>query len=960
MKRKNQKLLSLTVAIMLALSFAGVFSSCDMVYVADPETEGSGKGNGNAVFLTEAERNNLESTGHFLKLTCMPVNTQVGNVFSVKVANSSSDVGKQNKENPVCIFKETNSFTATVYIPLSYNDNTDFLETGSFYTAFTIHVDAVKKYVVDLADKVLVDYTDGRGAYDVRNIPQASAADIRYLTIFNLPSGFVPQGISEVAVHNMHNPVASCKNYSLVEVFTSDGVTSVKIPLTYENSNSVFTANGSFFVSFELYYDALTHYSVMPEDRVSVHFISGNGFLDIGNMEGKTIPYLTVYGLPANITKKHFSNISVYNLTGSVANCSNNNNITILKNASLSTALIPLSSGGDDYFRDTGVFIVTFTVNIDILTQIVYTRDDRLMLDFFNGNASFDLDRLGFFNAELTNPSDLLAPVIKKDSSFEISGFIYKADNDLAINSFMPASSCTVYIYAYRNENEIFFEYSPAPPVYNNSKKGYYDGNKRALWKMFVCTVPPSVLGGSPRQIFLAKTPIDDGWDHLSYFTFDDPYLIAAFSDSDPVFALSGDSNPPPQTVILEPGVYLVRLVGAGGGSCIPYTYLSLDNYLVIFITGDLLQYGEPHHTRVLNISNNGNLQYDFFPNSFYKNLFYFPLIENCQGGDGGIVTELLFLNSSTTFTAFTGSGGDGSEVPSSGFSSGGAGGGSGSFLFSEQGYLLCAGGGAGSPGVSSFAPGGGGGIGGSIGSGSGGGASGLVIESLFFQDTYANSTSQAPYFTNESSSLTNYISSYGGKGGGYNGGSGGVSSGGSEPQLRNGSNGVSFVPVNSNLYDNNFNVSPYDYIKLNKTDILTHSGYSAAGSFSHLLASRLTTASYQTFSSGSGGSAFYISYSPVFNTLNANGIPERPPALPADVSMSNGRSSFSFYSLYNFSYANRTNQRNGGNNRTSIRGGGGNGGSKPLTDNSNFFIDRISFTDPKGKEGSVAIYKIQ
>jgi hypothetical protein len=969
MKRKNQKLLSLTAAILLALSFAIFFTACDMVYVADPESKSSGKGNGNAVFLTEAERDNLENTGHFLKLICMPVNTQVGNVFSVKIANSSSDVGRLNKNNPICIFKESNSYTATVYIPLSYNDDTDFLETGSFYTAFTIHVDAVKKYVVDLSDKVLVDYTDGRGTYDVRNIPQAGAADLRYLTVFNLPSGFVSQGISEVAVHNMYTPIASCKDYSLVEVFTSDSVTSVRIPLNYENSNSVFTANGSYFVSFELYYDALSHYSVSAQDRVTVNFINGNGFLDIGNMEGETIPYLSVIGLPSNITKKHFSNISVYNMTGSVAGCSNNNNIIILKESYYSTALIPLSYGGSDYFRDTGIFIVSFTVNIDALTQIIFSRSDGLMLDFFKGNASLDLiATLGFFSAELTNPSDVFAPVIKKDSSFDINGFIYKTNNDLVINSFLPLYSGVVYLYAYRNENEVSFEYSATAPNYNNSKKGYYNGNKRALWKMFLCTIPPSTPTGVPQYFFLAKTKIDDNWNHLSSFIIDNRFLIDSFSAVDPVFSLTGESDPPPASVTLEPGIYLVHLVGAGGGSA-----YNNDKNNIIFTNSYFLYNPSEFVECVLYFSSLPNtLHYSstlhffleknpslssFIPDSFEIDIKHLPLLLHTKGGDGGIVTELLFVNSTTTFTAFTGSGG---KKPSStlGYASGGGGGGSGSFLFSDQGYLLCAGGGAGSPGVSSFAPGGGGGFGGGIGSGAGGGASGLLKESLSIITTTHRVSSHGDHSeTAAESAKENIVSSDGGNGGGYKGGRGGLAHG--VFYTKDGSNGFSFVPIDSNISENNLYENPYNpqFLKVDKIKTLDLDRFlSTFGTFY----SQEKTASYQTFPGGSGGAAFYLSNSNIYNTLGVNGIPEPPPALPSCVSLSNNRKDVGtdntlYFSVYNFSYTEKTDQRNGGNNRNSERGGGGSGGG---IENTSLYV--LPIPSPNGKAGSIAVYKIQ
>ena len=755
----KKNLLSLAAAVLFAAAIAAFFTTCDMVYVEDPAS-GNSSGGGNSRILTEEEKNELEKNGHFLKLVCMPDNTQVPNIFSVSVANSSSIISKLDTKKPVSIYKEKSTATASVYLPLVYNDDTDFIETGSFYTGFSIHVDAVKKYVVDIKDKILVEYTNGRGTYDVRNIPQFGAADPGYLTVFNLPEGFVSQGISKVFVHNMYNPVASCRDYSLVEVFTNDGVTSVKIPLKYSSSDSDFKSNGNFFVSFDLYCDALRNYSIDPSDHITVNFINGNGFLDIGNIEYESIPYLTITGLPLNVTKYHFSAISVYNMVSSVASCGNSGSIIILKDSSYATALIPLTESENGYFRGTGSFIVTFTVNIDALTQISYKKENNLMLDFVSGNASFGVTlNSGFFDAELLNPLDTFAPIIKKGSSFEIEGFIYTVNENIINNNYIPDKTCIAFLYTSLNNRLISFEISGDVPVFDTLRKGWYKNTKRALWKMIYL---------KDANKFLAKTYIEDNFPPGVFDTLTDDDYMQLVNEQTVFKNINGENNPPIQTFTLNSGVYVVELKGAGGGKGRTLNGLS-------------------------------------------------------DGGEGGLIREILTLNSDTLFSTFTGSSGEDAPplvnegefniyilrvqpVPAahttfydnisvqyinkekSSFSGGGGGGGgSATYMYApDLYYLLSAGGGGGAAGGSFYTRGGGGGAGGSVGPGAGGGAAGSISYNI--DTTYY-------YNFGESRLLKNFYFSggNGGKGGGLGGGYAGISNSSDSSHMSGGSAGTNF-----------------------------------------------------------------------------------------------------------------------------------------------------------------------
>jgi len=759
------------LAVILLAITSLLSTTCDMTVVS-PDTNAKKKAQDSSADLTEEERDELERNGHFLKLTHMPPNTQIPNVFLVKVANSAADVGKFNPDKLIRIFRGTDE--NTVYIPLSYMDDSDFLETGFFYTVFTVHVDAITRYIVDLSDKLLVRYTDGRGEVDVRSLPGkvAAAASPRYLTIFNLPPNLTAYSIANVQVHNQKGTVAECVDYSQLEISVDDYRAVARIPLSYFSSKTTFTETGSYIVSFDINVDADTRFLITNKDHILVTFINGNGFLDIDNIPHIPTPYLTIIGLPYYTTKKQISEVFVYNLAGQVAACAEYNNISVFKNNESSTAMIPLSfASGAGYFSDTGRFAISFTVNVDIDTQVLFRQSDGIILPFTDGSAVLDIaSTYGFLSAELVNPSDTVAPIIKQGSIFEIDGSRYTVTDDVVMANYSnpPAVSCILYLYAFRAGSVVYFEYSKITPTYNKPKNGWYNGGKRALWKMIY------LYNTSPPQ-FLFKTNINDEFPHFGTAVLTNELDYTQIITSKTVTkAINGATNLPPETVTLDPGVYAIELKGAGGGSGRTYNGVS-------------------------------------------------------SGGTGGLVREIITLNTKTAFTAFTGSsGGSAPAAPVSGTfniittknyftyttqggsspsnpqyyvrttnytdvilktveptpiaagmsGGGGAGGGSGSFLYcAGEKYLLIAGGGGGGSGGSYLTPGGAGGAGGSFGPGAGGGGSGWLSQSALSQ-------SQTPL--EDGAYKSNWVSSGGpgGIGGGFGGGSAGtVSANGGDPQ---------------------------------------------------------------------------------------------------------------------------------------------------------------------------------
>jgi len=870
--------------------------------------------------LTEIERDEIEKTGHYLKLINLPLNTQAMNVFSVSVANSSSAVANLNKNKPVMIFRENNS--CSLYLPLVYDNDNDFLETGSFFTAFTIHVDAVTKFIVNLNDRFLVSYSDGRGQADVSNLPSKALVidEPHYLTISNLPLSVSIYNFEGVYILNQSGVVARCADYSQIVLSTVEKSVTAQIPLFYNSINQIFNGNGVFYVSFDINIDAETRFTIFPDDKVKVTFINGNGFLDINNVPNNPIPYLSIKGLPLNATKKQISNVNVYNLARSVAECAEYKDIIVVKEYDLLTFLVPLSYSDGGFFLDSGRFVITFTFNIDIDTQIVYSRDDNLIVSFINGSAEFDINSFyGFFDAVLTNMNNSDKPIIKAGSSFDVNGNRCIVKNDTFVNALTPSSSCLLFLYVYYADNEFFYEFSSTVPVYNSKYKGWYNGKRRALWKMIF------LYNSNPSE-FLFKTYVNDSFPQFNKSVLSDSDYSQLTAAKLVVKSIDGAGNPAADSFTLDPGVYVVELKGAGGGAGRSYISTSI-------------------------------------------------------GGTGGFIREIFTLNSTTSFTAFTGSGGgaapavstsgtfnivttinaydyrlnagsmgNGTYVSdlkyvssnevvnsmtinntnSSMSGGGGGGGGSGSFLYSSGSngnYLLLAGGGGGGSGGSYLTPGGAGGAGGSFGPGAGGGRSGSFSQT----SDVGNGNFSSP-------------GGPGGQGGGFGGGIGGVIS---TAVSGNGGDSLSFLSSNTftlggsgvpSYTSSDFNIMPYVSFACYP---LSESGkpYTSTPPYAVSDNKALSVRTNFTFSgnSGSGGNAATLTFSmgpqvwldsnsaggsgasplPLINIF-ITGTYDRPPYKPAntDLTLTIGLP--------------RPGQggSHGGNNRNSTKGGGAGSGA--------------------------------
>jgi hypothetical protein len=275
-------------------------------------------------------------------------------------------------------------------------------------------------------------------------------------------------------------------------------------------------------------------------------------------------PYLTIAGLPRDTARNNLSDIFLYNMAGKVARCKDYAEILISPSGYSVTAWVPLVYDGNtsERFLESGNFVVTFTANVDVNIQISKTYADLFATYFSSGAALVDLSSdWGFFQGGLLNPSDTSAPIVKSGTSFEMNGAYYKVSSNTIVDPLFSLDiSSLVYLYAVPKTGGFSFEYSVSAPAFSAEKKGYYRGDRRALFKLIY-------LKGYTAD-FVAKSFISDPWEHFSYF---DTVETAAASLTQ-VYSLSGAGNPAPRTETLPPGAYIVVLSGAGGGDVYNYS----------------------------------------------------------------------------------------------------------------------------------------------------------------------------------------------------------------------------------------------------------------------------------------------------------------------------------------------------------------------------------------------------
>jgi hypothetical protein len=760
-----------------------------------------------------------------LTVTGLPLTASPANFLDVFVHNSEGVVAKCPDYSKISIMPFNGQRAAV--IPLVYDNNRtfngqDFSDSGGFIVTFGFFPDALSASIVTLENNCLVTFQNGGAVLDLAAVP---AVPQTWLTVSGLPAHTQELNVSSVFVWNQAGKIGQCRDYQSVIILQQGAASTVKIPLGYSAGNRIFAETGTFYVSFDLNVDALIRITLTAEDRVAVHFSNGNGSLDAASLpHALPTPYLTIAGLPVNAAKGNFSEVFLYNAAGKIAKCADYNEIIISKNSTSATALIPLvyNNNPQEYFRDSGTFLVTFTATVDVNIQIIKTAGDSLAVTFTDGSGLYNLaSGYGYLSGGLKNPSDLSPPVIARGTVFEMNAGYFQVGADTAVTAASFPGTCLVYVYAVPKTIGFAFEYSRDPPSWNAQKNGYYRGNSRALWKFIY--VKDTVDG------CFAKTPVSAPFPAYAYHTLTNAAIGA--STTAQVFSLAGSANPAPQTLALQPGAYVFVLSGAGGGGGGGIDGIDSRNR-----TGG-------------------------------------------AGGRGGAVSELVVFTTVQNLTVYTGSGGGGSgHIPYGVYQgAGGGGGGAGTFVYSPGGYILCAGGGGGGSGGNAGDGGsGGGGAGGSIGAGGSGGGGGTDYEDFFL--------------TREA-----FPGSGGGAGGGYGGGNS--------------------VATDQPGAAASYALSPTDW------------GFHGSGG----------PADQGGLRGGAGGPAAWNNYSAPDtwrNTNNANGQGANDPGLPWEGT--NGLAGGS-----------------GGNNRNGLRGDGAQGGAGGVPS------DSSASAGAPGAHGSLSVYRV-
>jgi hypothetical protein len=107
-------------------------------------------------------------------------------------------------------------------------------------------------------------------------------------------------------------------------------------------------------------------------------------------------------------------------------------------------------------------------------------------------NTNFNAVTVGHSNIEIGNINNSNTPTIVGGSVIEVNGGIYRASSTETITNASnaglspPASNAQNYIYAVPGESSLSWQYSSSAPTWNAAKGGWYNGNNRAVVKLFL------------------------------------------------------------------------------------------------------------------------------------------------------------------------------------------------------------------------------------------------------------------------------------------------------------------------------------------------------------------------------------------------------------------------------------------------------------------------------------------
>jgi hypothetical protein len=446
--------------------------------------------------------------------------------------------------------------------------------------------------------------------------------------------------------------------------------TTAYVPLVNQRGE-VFSLSGAFYIGLNVEVDSLNIVDVPYREHYIVHFAGGKGIFDIDNPGEQMVigATLKVINLPENTDTDSFALVSV----GGIARCAKTDDILIKPEER--EAQIPLVVNDGKEFDKSGTYYIAMRLIVDSLSSVEVTAADYLMVEFTNGYGVLDMVNVynnmlpGYLNGHLTNEGNYYEPRVASGAMFELLGNYFRVVDDEPIKTTAILQSMMdgiVYVYAVPNEKFVInagilhytdseyadFRYAKNEPVYNAERKGWYNGNNRALWKFLK-------IGNEYR--FKVRVGED--------FPFD--YAVTNTVTGTLRHSFSGDIYP--AEITLEPGFYIFEVAGASGGG------------------GGVLDAATPCTD---------------YEGHYYRNISSSDFTATA-GGAGGKIIELINVKKSRKFWAYTGKRGrDGrtygeggwGQVDTVGMVAGG--GGSGSYISdsvgASKGYFLSAGGGGG------------------------------------------------------------------------------------------------------------------------------------------------------------------------------------------------------------------------------------------------------------------------
>jgi hypothetical protein len=155
----------------------------------------------------------------------------------------------------------------------------------------------------------------------------------------------------------------------------------------------------------------------------------------------------------------------------------------------------------------------------------------------------------GFMSIWLTNMNNSSAPQIAAGSQVEVGGKVYTFSTNKTVSG-TPANNAVNYLYAVVDDGTVNFNYATTPPSWNASKGGWYNGNNRAVARLF-----------STSSQYNGKVIID------SYNAINAVNTTQAIPTTDGYQISTAASINTETTITLSPGAYRISIKGGKGGN---------------------------------------------------------------------------------------------------------------------------------------------------------------------------------------------------------------------------------------------------------------------------------------------------------------------------------------------------------------------------------------------------------